>query len=149
MTAKNKRDHRSKEWRKEMEINSIRNDEKILKRIPLETVAVGFLIGLAAVPFFGPLAGLLVFAGGLFSALSFIQLRGALTRLLTGDRRTAVRSGIVRYFLRLTLLIGVFFIIIFLFSRMVLAFAAGFSAVIPVFLVEAAVALARAKQWKS
>jgi len=125
------------------------DDEKILKRIPLETSAVGLLMGFAAVPFFGPLAGLLVFAGGLVSALSFIQIKGALTRFLTSDRSKTVRSGIVQYFLRLFLLIGVFFIIIFLFSRMVLAFAAGFSAVIPVFLVETAVALARAKQWKS
>ena len=125
------------------------DDEKILKRIPLETAAVGFIMGLTAAPFFGIPAGLFVLGGGLLSALSFIQLKGVLARLLTGDRRRAVRSGVIHYFLRLGLLFGVFFIIIFLFSRMVLAFAAGFSAVIPVFLVEAAVALARARQWKS
>ena len=123
--------------------------ERILKRIPLETAAVGLVMGLIAVPLFGPAAGLFVFGGGLFSALSFIHLKGALARLLSEDRRRAVRSGVIHYFVRLALLIGVFFIIIFLFSRMVLAFAAGFSAVIPVFLVEAAVSLARASQWKS
>jgi hypothetical protein len=42
----------------------------------------------------------------------------------------------------------VFFIIILLYPKRLLAFAAGFSSVIPVFLGEAVVALAHMKTWK-
>jgi hypothetical protein len=47
------------------------------------------------------------------------------------------------------LICGVFFIIILLFPRKILAFGAGFSTVIPVFLAEAVGALLRMKTWKA
>jgi len=47
------------------------------------------------------------------------------------------------------LIIGIFFIIIFFFSKKILSFVVGFSMIIPVFLIEAAGALSKLKQWKS
>ncbi len=59
-----------------------------------------------------------------------------------------MRSGIFLYASRFVLILAVFFFIIFVYPEKLLAFAAGFSTVIPVFLGETAVALARTKQWK-
>jgi hypothetical protein len=123
-------------------------EEKILRRIPLETLAGAVVLGAAAVLVFDPLSGVLVFAGGALAALGFVWLKASLTRLLLKNRAGAVRSGILFYVLRLALIIGVFSIIILIYPKKLLAFAAGFSAVIPVFLAETALALARMKQWK-
>ncbi|MBA7698591.1 hypothetical protein ES703_107269 [subsurface metagenome] len=53
------------------------------------------------------------------------------------------------YVLRIVLILGIFFIIIFFFSEKIIAFAVGFSTMLPVFLVEAALALSKMKQWKN
>jgi hypothetical protein len=61
----------------------------------------------------------------------------------------AVRSTLAFYALRIVLILGIFFIIIFFFSKKILAFVVGFSTLVPVFLAEAAIALSKMKQWKS
>lgn len=125
-----------------------RVEERILRRIPLETAAFALLIGLASLFFFSPLTAFFIFAGGAFSAASFAWLKSSLGRFLGPDRGKAIRSGLFLYLVRLALLLGVFLIIILLLPRMILAFSAGFSSVILVFFVEAARALAQMKSWK-
>jgi len=123
--------------------------ESILRRIPFEIIILAAVLGLATVFLFGLLTGLFFFAGGILAALSFLWLKKSLTRALLRERAQAVRSGILLYLLRLILIIGIFFIIILVYPKKILAFTAGFSTVIPVFLGETALALARMKQWKS
>ena len=60
-----------------------------------------------------------------------------------------MRKGIVFYILRLFLIIAVFLIIILLSPRMILAFAAGFSSLVPAILAEAVVAFSQMKTWKA
>lgn len=124
-------------------------EERILRRIPAEILGVSLAIALGSLFFFSSLTGLFVLAGGAFSAASFVWLKSALSRFLGQDRKKAVRSGLIFYLVRLALLLGVFLFIILLFPRMVLAFAAGFSAVVLVFFVEAVRALSQIKSWKS
>ena len=167
-------------------------EEKMLRRIPLEIIALSFIAALLALPFFDHLTSLFILAGGALAALSFVWLKQSVSRLLlpqTGDRTSrvekgdspskekgqspfskspssttpfltgsfftsnfttkALKSALLLYALRLVLILGIFFIIIFFFSKKIIAFAAGFSALVPVFLVEAAIALSRMKQWKS
>jgi uncharacterized membrane protein YcaP (DUF421 family) len=60
--------------------------------------------------------------------------------------------GLALYAVRFLLIFGVFFLIILLYPKKLIAFVAGFSTVIPVFLGEAALALARLKSaapWNS
>ncbi len=160
-------------------------EEKILRRIPVEILVLSFVIALASIFLLNPLTALFIFAGGAFSALSFIWLKQSISRLLPikngdsslkkggqenkGDRhlygkkeepvpffrgqspflKKALRSALALYGIRLVLIIAIFFIIIFFFSRNIIAFAAGFSTMVPVFLTEAVVGLSRMKQWKS
>ena len=160
-----------------MTIN-ISEEEKILRRIPVEIFILSFVIALGSIFLFNPLTALFILAGGAFSALSFIWLKQSISRLLPikngdsslkkwrqekkGDRhlkkeepvpffdkKKALRSALALYGIRLVLIIAIFFIIIFFFSRNIIAFVAGFSAIVPVFLAEAVVALSRMKQWKS
>jgi hypothetical protein len=124
-------------------------EESVLRRLPLEILAFSLVIAAMSLLFFKPLTGLFIFAGGLFSALSFIWLKQTVTRFIGPDRRTAVRKGIVFYILRLFLIIAVFLIIILLSPRMILAFAAGFSSLVPAILAEAVVAILQMKTWKA
>mgnify|MGYP001077530679 CR=1 FL=1 len=124
-------------------------EERILRRIPVEILAVSLALGLGSLFFFSLVTGLFIVAGGAFSSATFIWLKSGLSRLLSQDRKKAIRSGLIFYLIRLALLLSVFLIIILLFPRMVLAFAAGFSAVILVFFVEAVMALSQIKSWKS
>ncbi len=123
-------------------------DEQILRRIPWEILALASILALGALIVFDAGTGLFVFLGGGVSSLGFIALRRSVTNFLQAGKRRAVRSALFLYGLRLLLIIGLFFIIIFFFSGRIYAFIAGFSTVIPVFLIEAAAALARLKQWK-
>jgi hypothetical protein len=113
-----------------------------------EKVLIGALFALLAPLLFSLRTSLFILAGGLFSAVSFIWMKTALTRFLGTDRRRAVRSGLLFYLLRLFLLLAVFSIIILLFPGMILAFVAGFSSLILAFLIEAAMAVSQMKQWK-
>ena len=124
-------------------------EEKLLKRIPLEIIILSFILALGSLFFFSPLTALFVLAGGAFSALSFTWLKQALTKFLLLGKKKALRSALVLYGIRLVLIIAIFFIIIFFFSRNIIAFIVGFSTVVPVFLVEAIAALSRMKKWKS
>lgn len=136
-------------------------EERILRRIPLEIAGLALLMALVSLFFFSPLTSLFILAGGALAALGFVWLKQSISKMflvknekkgdcpLFSDRKKALRSSLLLYGLRLVLILAVFFIIIFLFSRKIIAFAAGFSAILPVFLVEAAIALARMKQWKS
>lgn len=124
-------------------------EEAFLHRIPFEIIILAAILGIAAGLIFSLLTGLFFFAGGGLAALSFLWLKQSLTRVLLREKARAVRSGILLYIFRLILILGIFFIIIFAYPNKLLAFAAGFSTIIPVFLGETAVALARMKQWKS
>ena len=120
-------------------------EEKIIRRIPFEVAGAAALLAIPAVLLFDPLTGAFFLAGGLISALSFIWLKSALVRVLSRDKAKAVRAAIALYAVRFLLIFGVFFLIILLYPKKLIAFAAGFSTVIPVFLGEAALALARLK----
>lgn len=124
-------------------------DERILRRIPLEVLVLSAVLALAAALLFGSLAGLLFFAGGGLAALGFLWLKRSLTRLLAKDKEGALRSAILLYALRLGLICAAFLIIILLFPGKILAFGAGFSTIIPVFLAEGVGALLRMKTWKA
>ena len=142
-------------------INS--EEEKILRRVPWEILILSFVIALASLLLFSPLTALFILAGGVFSTLSFIWLKQTISKLLllkNGDSsswekgqspflKKALRSALALYSIRLVLILGIFFIIIFFFSKKIIAFAAGFSTMIPVFLVEAIVALSKMKKWKT
>lgn len=123
-------------------------EEKALRRIPLEALFIAVFVALLSLLILSPMTGLIILAGGLFSAVSFVWLKTALTRFLGQDKRRAVRSGLLFYLLRLVLLLAVFSIIILLFPRMILAFVAGFSSLILAFLIEAGRAVLQMRQWK-
>jgi hypothetical protein len=124
-------------------------EEAILRRIPLEIAAAGTLMGLLALPFFGAPTALFVAAGAFLAALGFLWMKTALTRVLIRGRKGALRSGALVYGARLVLICAVFFLIIRFFPGRILAFAAGFSAPVPVFLFEGVFALRRTEKWKS
>lgn len=124
-------------------------EEKILRRIPLEIVALSCLMALIAFPLFDALTALLVIAGGALATLSFLWLRKTISRFLIPDKKKALRIALPFYILRIVLILGIFFIIIFFFSNKIIAFVVGFSTLVPVFLAEAAIALSKMKQWKS
>lgn len=123
-------------------------EERILRRIPLEIVVLAAALGLGSGLLLDPLTGLFVFAGGLFSALGFTWLKQSLTRLLSRDKTGALRSGILLYGLRLVLICAVFFLIILVYPKRIIAFVAGFSAVVPVSLFEGVRGLLLLRTWK-
>ena len=124
-------------------------EEAILRRIPLEIAAAGAVMGLLALPFFGAPTALFTAAGAVLAALGFLWMKASLTRVLVRGRKGALRSGALIYAARLVLILAVFFLIILFFPGRILAFAAGFSAPVPVFLIEGGVALLRTEKWKS
>ncbi len=151
-------------------------EEKILRRIPFEILVLSFVIALVSLLLLTPLTALFILVGGAFSALSFIWLKQAVSRLFllksgetvkNGDRhlkeeepvpifqsaffdkKKALRSALALYGIRLVLILAIFFIIIFFFQKNIIAFVAGFSTMVPVFLAEAVAGLSRMKQWKS
>ncbi len=124
-------------------------DEAILRRIPPEIAGAGVVMGLLALPFFGVPAALFVAAGAALAALGFLWMKVTLTRALARGRKGALRTGALVYAARLALILGAFFLIILFFPGRILAFAAGFSAPVLVFLVEGIVALLRTEKWKS
>jgi hypothetical protein len=130
-----------------MDIDPI--EERILRRIPLEILAAGAAAGLIALPFFGVTTALLVLAGGTLASLGFLWMKVSLTRFLQRGKKAALRSGVLIYLTRFVLILAVFSFIIYLFPGKILAFVAGFSVLVPVFLVEGVFALVRVKTWKS
>ena len=130
-----------------MDIDPI--EEKILRRVPLEILAAGAAAGLIALPFFGLTTALLVLTGGALASLGFLWMKVSLTRFLQRGKKAALRSGVLIYLARFVLILAVFSFIILLFPRKILAFVAGFSVLVPVFLAEGVFALLRVKTWKS
>lgn len=124
-------------------------EERMLKRIPLEIMATALAMALPSLLIFDAVIALLVLAGGGLAAAGFFWLKQSLTRFLMGEKRQALRSALLLYGVRILLIIAVFLVIILLFAKKVIAFAAGFSSVILVFLAEAAVALSKMRQWKN
>jgi hypothetical protein len=124
-------------------------EEKILRRVPLEILALSLIIGLAAALLKDIPTGIFILAGGAFSALSFLWLRQSFTRILSLDRKKAIRSGILFYALRFLLILAAFMIIISFLPQKLIAFVIGFSTIVLVTLAEAVIALSRMKQWKS
>ena len=124
-------------------------EERILRRVPLEILAAGAAAGLVALPFFGWTTALFVLAGGALASLGFLWMKVSLTRFLRRERRAALRSGVLIYLVRFVLILAVFSFIMFFFPRKILAFVAGFSVLVPVFLIEGVAALLRMKTWKS
>jgi hypothetical protein len=127
---------------------TMNDEDRVLRRIPLEVLIISLTMAIISLLFFTPLTGVFMLAGGIISALSFIWLQRALLRFLSQDRRRAVRSGLAFYLFRLALILAVFSIIILLFPRMILAFVAGFSSLVVAILVEASIAVSQMKQWK-
>ncbi len=129
-------------------------EEKILRRIPLEIAVLSFIIALFSLLFFSPLTALFILAGGVFSAASFVWLKQNISKLILfknggSPSKKAILSTLLFYSLRLVLILAIFFIIIFFFSKNIIAFIVGFSTVVPVFMVEAVSMLFRLKKWKS
>jgi hypothetical protein len=123
-------------------------EERILRRIPVEIVILAAVLGGASAFVFDPLTGLFVFAGGLLSALGFAWLKRSLTRILSRERKGALRSGMALYGLRLVLICAAFFLIILVYPKRIIAFVAGFSSVIPVALAEGVRGLLLLRTWK-
>ncbi len=124
-------------------------EEKILRRVPLETLICTVVAAVVGFFLFDYLIALLVLAGGLFSMLNFYWLKQTISKTLSTDKKKSLRSAIPLYIVRILLILAVFFIIIIFFSNKILAFVVGFSMIIPVFLFEAAGELAKLKQWKN
>jgi hypothetical protein len=126
-----------------------REEERILKRIPLEIILFSLVLAIGAWIVFDGVSALLFFAGGVLAAINFIWMKQAISRFLYSGKKKALRSGIAVYGLRLLLILGIFFIIILFFSEKILAFAAGFSTIVVIFLGEAVIGLSKLKQWKN
>ena len=124
-------------------------EERILKRIPQEIVLLSLVLAVGTWIVFDGVSAALVFAGGILAAINFIWMRQAISRFLFSGKKKALQSGIAVYSIRLLLILGIFFIIILFFSEKILAFAAGFSTLIVVFLFEAVVGLTKLKEWKN
>ncbi len=123
-------------------------EERVLRRIPVEIAVFAAVLALAAALLLDPLTGLFVLAGGVFSAFGFVWLKRSLTRILSRDKKGALRSGIVFYALRLVLICAVFFLIILVYPKKIIAFVAGFSTVVPVTLLEGVRGLLLMRKWK-
>jgi len=124
-------------------------EEASLRRIPFEIIVLAAVAAIILFPIFDPATALFFFGGGILSALSFLWMKSALTKILNRKKAEAVRSGLALYTLRFVLILGVFFLIILLYPNRILAFAAGFSMMLPVFIMEAVRAFASMKQWKA
>jgi hypothetical protein len=124
-------------------------EDRLLRRIPLEIAVAAALLGAGTALLFDPATGLFVFAGGLVSALGFAWLKRSLTRFLTRDVQGARRAGVLLYALRVVLICAIFFLIILLYPKKILAFVAGFSTVVPVSLAVAIRGLLQLKKWKA
>ncbi len=120
----------------------------VLRRIPLEILACAAVFSLAGLVLWGPLQALFILLGGGAAAASFLGLRRSMEDILAGDKKRARRRGVLLYGLRILLILIVFSLIILFYSKMVLPFAIGFSAIVAIFLMEAVRALTRLRQWK-
>ena len=124
-------------------------EELTLRRLPLEILACAAAMAAGSLIFFSLRTALFILAGGLFSAVSFLWLSRTVARFIGPDRKSALKRGLAFYVLRIVLIIAVFLTIILLAPRMILAFAAGFSSLVPAILAEAVMALWQMNTWKA
>lgn len=124
-------------------------EQEALRRLPLEIIAGAALVAVILAVAINPATGLFFFAGGALATLSFLWMKNTVGRILTRKRSEAIRSGVLFYVLRFVLILGIFLLIILAYPNRILAFAAGFSMVIPAFIIEATRAFALMKQWKA
>jgi len=147
--TKGARGRRQKKMSKSIDHGLGREEENILRRIPLEIVLLSLFMAVIGLFVYGWIIGILVISGGIVAAINFIWLRQALTRYLTSGKQRALRSAFAVYALRLLLILAIFFIIILFFSTKIIAFAVGFSTLIFVFLIEAIIGLSKLKKWNN
>ena len=124
-------------------------EDSALRRVPLVTFICTVVASILGWVFFDYLIALLVLAGGLFSMLNFLWLKQTISKALTPGEKKSIRSVLPLYIVRILLILAIFFIIIVFFSKKILAFVVGFSMILPVFLIEAAGAFVKLKQWKN
>jgi hypothetical protein len=132
-----------------MNSNNQNLEEKILRRMPKEILIISLILSIATIFIFDIITAALLLLGGAFAAISFIWLKKSITKFLSLEKKKAVKSTVLFYGLRLILIIAVIFIIILFFQNKVLAFAAGFSTIIVVFLIEGAAAVSKMMRWKN
>lgn len=123
--------------------------DRILRRIPREILLAALVLAVPVAFVFGFRSGLVFVAGGILSAFGFSWLKQSMARFLSRPGKAALKAGLLVYLLRLLLICGVFLTIILLFPREILAFGAGFSLLVPVFLFEGSRALLRMRTWKT
>ncbi|MDD8020655.1 MAG: hypothetical protein PHU81_05670 [Acidobacteriota bacterium] len=111
--------------------------EKSLKRVPVETMIIGFLASLFVMIWLEVASALLVLAGATLGALGFISLKSFVDRYLSQKKAVFIKRCILLYGLRLLLICLVFLAIIFIFKGKVIAFVAGFSSIVVAILIEA------------
>ncbi len=124
-------------------------EEAILGRIPWEILAGAVALGAATAFVFGALDGAFVLGGGAVSALGFLGMKKGLERVLAREKGKVLAAGLRLLGLRFVLILLILSLIILNQPTKLVAFAAGFSIVIPVFLVEALRAFSRLRQWKN
>ena len=95
-------------------------EEKILRRVPLETLICTVVAATAGLFLFDYHIALLVFAGGLFSMLNFYWLKRTISNTITVDKKKSIRKAIPLYIVRILLILAIFFIIIIFFSNKIL-----------------------------
>jgi hypothetical protein len=131
------------------EITSPDQFEKSLKRVPVETLAIGCLASILVLLFLDPVSAVLVAGGAILAAVGFISLKSFVNRYLGGKRTVLVKRALVLFSLRLLLICLIFLAIIFIFRGKVIAFVAGFSSMVVAVLIEAIRNLVNIKQWKA
>ncbi|NMC65577.1 MAG: hypothetical protein GYA53_05495 [Acidobacteria bacterium] len=131
------------------EITSPDQFEKSLKRVPVETLAIGCLASILVLLFLDPVSAVLVAGGAILAAVGFISLKSFVNRYLGGKRTVLVKRALVLFSLRLLLICLIFLAIIFIFRGKVIAFVAGFSSMVVAILIEAIRNLVNIKQWKA
>jgi len=124
-------------------------EERILKRIPKEIIILAALIAVPVGLIFDWQASFLFLAGGGFAALNFVWMKKAVSLFLNRAKKKALLFAAAGYALRLLLILGLFWIIISFFSKRILAFAGGFSILLPIFFFEAIITYMKMSSWKS
>ena len=123
--------------------------EKSLKRIPVETIALGCLASILGLIFFDLISAALLVAGALVAAAGFISLRSFVNRYVFREKTVFRKRALILYSLRLLLICLIFLAIIFIFRGKVIAFVAGFSSLVVAVLIEAIRNLVNIRQWKA
>ncbi|MCX7972943.1 MAG: ATP synthase subunit I [Candidatus Aminicenantes bacterium] len=133
---------------KESEAGSDHLEKKILRRLPYEILGLAGLLALATAIIFDPISAFLCLVGGIVSCLSFLWIKRAVILYLGTQKKRSLQRLIIFQLLRLGLIGFIFLIIIYFFSSRVLAFMAGFSALLLAMAGEAISSIWK-KSWKT